>query len=402
MRVGIVGCGVSGLASAIVLARAGTNVTIFERFEQPRPIGAGLLLQPSGLSVLDILGLGEAVRAMGARVDSLDGRTLKGRPVLSLVYERWKPDSFGLGIHRAALFDILFRTATGAGATVVTGAQIVGIDDVEKPVVRDVQQRAHGPFDLLLIADGSASALRTVAAPKARAPLYPWGALWAALPAPDALWEGCLNQRYGGASIMMGVLPIGLAPHAGAQRHVAFFWSIRHDQMEAWKSGGLDAFKARVRSLWPEAGALIASIKSPDVFAPASYRDVAARPWRKGRTLLIGDAAHGTSPQLGQGANLALVDAVELGAALAARPDSIDEALTLYVKERSAHVRWFQTLSAALTPVFQSRSKTIGALRDILMAPMCELPIVRRLMLETLCGVAQPPRSVWTPPHIKE
>ena len=397
MRIGVIGCGISGLAAAHLLARAGHDVTLLERFAAPRPLGAGLLLQPSGLAALDCMGLGDAARAMGAPVHKLEGRTTKGRLVMKLIYEQWKPKAYGLGIHRAALFDMLYSAARDAVARIVTDADIVRIEDVDAPRAIDSHGRVHGPFQLLIAADGSGSSARSLINPKAKAPLYPWGALWAALPAPDDEWEGCLTQRYQSASVMMGVLPIGRAPGAGDQRHLAFFWSLRRDAFAQWQEEGFDFFKARVAVLWPEAGQLLASQTDPAIFAQATYRDVAARPWRKDRTLLIGDAAHGTSPQLGQGANLALIDALELSAALAV--NQVDVALDAFVARRNAHVRWFQTMSAALTPAFQSRSSIIGALRDLFMAPMCEIPLIRRLMLETLCGVAQPPLRNWSPPE---
>jgi 2-polyprenyl-6-methoxyphenol hydroxylase-like FAD-dependent oxidoreductase len=397
MRIGIIGCGIGGLAAASLLARAGHDITLLERFAAPRPLGAGLLLQPSGLAALDCMGLGDAARTMGARVDKLEGRTTKGRLVMNLVYETWKPDAYGLGIHRAALFDLLYGAAREAGAQIVTDADIVRIEGSDAPCAIDAHGRMHGPFQLLIAADGAASSARAFINPKAKAPIYPWGALWAALPAPDESWERCLAQRYQGASIMMGVLPIGRAPEAGDQKHLAFFWSLRRDAFAQWQMEGFDFFKARVAALWPEAGRLLAPHSDPAIFAQATYRDVAARPWRKDRTVLIGDAAHGTSPQLGQGANLALIDALELSAALAA--NQVDVALDAYVARRNAHVRWFQTMSAALTPTFQSRSAIMGGLRDLLMAPMCEMPPIRRLMLETLCGVAQPPLRNWSPPE---
>ena len=69
MAVGVVGCGVAGQAASILLADAGHEVTIFERFAEPRPIGAGLLLQPTGLAVLRALGLAdEAVASLGGPV----------------------------------------------------------------------------------------------------------------------------------------------------------------------------------------------------------------------------------------------------------------------------------------------------------------------------------------------
>ncbi len=398
MRVGIIGCGVGGLAAATLLARAGHDVTLLERFAAPRPVGAGLLLQPSGLAALDCMELGDEARAMGARVEKLEGRTTKGRLVLRLIYERWNPDAYGLGVHRAALFDILHRAAHAAGARIVTDADIVRIENFDAPRAFDGHGRAHGPFHLLIAADGSASTARALINSKAKAPLYPWGALWAAFPAPNSDWEGCLTQRYQSASMMMGILPIGRAPDAGDRRHLAFFWSLRRDAFERWKTDGFEAFKSKVADLWPEAGGLLAPLPDPAIFAHATYRDVAGRPWRNGRALLIGDAAHGTSPQLGQGANLALIDALELSVLLAKH--QADAALEAYETRRDAHVRWFQTMSAALTPAFQSRSAIIGALRDLFMAPMCELPLIRRLMLETLCGVAQPPLRNWSPPEI--
>ena len=74
LQVGVVGCGVAGQAAAILLADAGHAVTVFERFAEPRPIGAGLLLQPTGLAVLRELGLADAAMARGARVVGLEAQ----------------------------------------------------------------------------------------------------------------------------------------------------------------------------------------------------------------------------------------------------------------------------------------------------------------------------------------
>ena len=68
------GCGVGGMAAALALARRGWEVTVLEAFAEPRPLGSGLLLQPTGLKALDVLDLGKAVRAKGASFDRLFGR----------------------------------------------------------------------------------------------------------------------------------------------------------------------------------------------------------------------------------------------------------------------------------------------------------------------------------------
>ncbi|HSI01423.1 MAG TPA: FAD-dependent monooxygenase, partial [Reyranella sp.] len=107
MKVGVVGCGVAGQAAATFLADAGHDVSVFERFSEPRPIGAGLLLQPTGLAVLRALGLEDAAVAQGGKVVGLEAKTARGRTILDLAYADLHPAAHGLGIRRSVLFDLL-------------------------------------------------------------------------------------------------------------------------------------------------------------------------------------------------------------------------------------------------------------------------------------------------------
>ena len=84
LDVGIVGCGVAGQAAATLLADLGHRVTLFERFAEPRPLGAGLLLQPTGLAVLRALGLADEAIRRGGKVVGLEARTIGGRDASSL------------------------------------------------------------------------------------------------------------------------------------------------------------------------------------------------------------------------------------------------------------------------------------------------------------------------------
>lgn len=388
MKIAIVGCGIGGMAAAIALSRNGHEVTLFERFESPRPLGAGLLLQPSGLEALAALGLRDRIEALGARVHALRGRTATGRVVLDLVYERWRPGAFGMGIHRASLFDTLHDAILASGATLRAGCDIVRIESLHRPMLIDGSDAAHGPFDLAVVADGAASALRTSIAPKARAPLYPWGAIWTTRPDPDNRWAGVLAQAYAGARVMIGVLPVGQAPGAPGP-HVAFFWSLREDDHAGWRAAGLDAWRNEVASHWSQAARLLDGELDFTALAFARYRDVQAWPWGAHATLMLGDCAHATSPQLGQGANLALADAVALAAALKDR--AVAPALAHYRRARAGKVAWVQLMSAALTPVFQSRSRAIGWARDRLLLPLSRLWPFDRLMLATLTGAAALP-----------
>lgn len=390
MRIGVVGCGVAGMTAAIALARLGHDVQILERFAEPRPLGAGLLLQPTGLAALESLGLAEAVRAQGAAVDALDGRTPKGRAVVSLRYK----DAHGLGIHRAALFETLYAAVLAERVEIITDFESEEVLDVGgAPRVRAADGAVEGPYDLLLIADGAASSLRRRVLPKARAPVYPWGAFWTIRPDPDGRWDGALRQIYDGCRVMVGVLPVGRVPGAADPdgRHVAVFWSEKAAGLPSVRAEGAAALIARIERRWPEAATLFTDVEDMDDIYDAVYRDVRSFPWIAGRAVLIGDAAHGTSPQLGQGANLAVIDALTLAHLLgdAQRSVDIDETLKAYRAARRAHVGYYQFMSRALTPVFQSDSRILGALRDALMGVMSAAPGTGHLMNATLTGRAR-------------
>lgn len=116
LDIAIAGAGPAGLASALYLDRLGHRVTLFERFLEPRPVGSGLILQPTGLAVLHDLGLHDAIAALGQRLDRLRGTDARsGRTVLDVRYASLRWLGRGLGVHRAALFDVLHSAVLGAG-----------------------------------------------------------------------------------------------------------------------------------------------------------------------------------------------------------------------------------------------------------------------------------------------
>ena len=109
LTIAIAGCGPAGLATALLLHRDGHHVTLFDRFDTPRPVGSGLMIQPTGFAVLRELGLDGALLAHGARIDRLHGEAgSSGRVVLDVRYSALGDRAgFGVGVHRAALFTLL-------------------------------------------------------------------------------------------------------------------------------------------------------------------------------------------------------------------------------------------------------------------------------------------------------
>lgn len=291
MRWGIVG-GTAGPAAALLLARAGHEVVLFERVDNPLPVGAGILLQPTGLAVLRRLGLLQRVLARGERIERLSGHTAGGRMVLDLGYADHREGLHGLGIHRGALFAALWEAvAAEPRVEVRTGHTVEAREETPAGVVL---RGLHGdepftsePFDRVAIAGGARCGIRP---PGARVTPYPWGALW--FVAHENPRPGVLAQRYRDTRRMVGILPSG-------EGSVSVFWSLRADALEAWKAAGLDAWKREVAALMPEVP--IHAVRTPEdvIFAP--YFDVVSPTWHDGRTVWLGDAGHAMSPQLGQG-----------------------------------------------------------------------------------------------------
>lgn len=386
LRIAIVGYGTAGQAASVLLARDGHRVEVYERAPQPGPVGAGFLLQPSGLQVLWRMGLLEGVLAHGARIDRLLGETPCGRAVMDMRYNGLDPRLCGLGMQRGALFSLLDQ-ARDHNAVLHAGVTIEGPDADDDRYLRDADGGRHGPFDLVLAADGAASRLRRCVGGVRRDQLYPWGALWCLLDAQDWPHLRELRQRYVAARRMIGLLPVGTRPGDATPR-ISFFWSLPVSGFDAWQAAALADWRGAVTGIWPEAAQLLGSTTTHAQLARATYRDVTLAQWHRGRWVLLGDAAHAMSPQLGQGVNMALLDAEALRDALRAA-SALPDALEMYARMRQRHVGIYQFWSRWLTPVFQSERDVIAKARDIAFQPMGNLPGGRGHMLRVLSGTQQ-------------
>ena len=376
LDIAVVGCGVAGQAAATLLSERGHRVTVYERFTEPQPVGAGLLLQPTGLAVLRELGLAERAIARGARVVGLEARTHRGRAILDLHYAHLHPLAHGVGIHRATLFELLHERLKKSPAKLVTGVEIVDVDQTQ---LVEANGARHGPFDLIVAADGAHSALRTRLMPHARAPIYPWGCMWTTVPDLSGIGAaGLLRQRVRGTKFMMGLLPVG-------RNEVTIYWSLPIRALGRSKTIDLLAWRETAAALWPEAAPIIDHAAAAGDFARATYRHVALSHWNAGPVLFIGDAAHGTSPQLGQGANLGLMDAWALATTLDDAPELLS-AFLRFERRRNPAVRYYRRASHLLTPFFQSRLAPLGWLRDAFMGPAHHVPGLRAMMGSTLAG----------------
>lgn len=381
LSIGIAGAGIGGLAAAALLSDLGHRITLLDQFDTPAPVGSGLVIQPVGQAVLDIVGAGPAARGWGRAVHRMLGHEGEaGRIVLDVSYDRSGKGWHGLAIHRAALFQALFDAAMARPLTLETGVRITGRDG---PALLDTSGRRHGPFDLIVDATGAGSAL----SPLRSRPL-PYGAIWGVVDWPATnLPSDELRQCYRRASRMIGVLPIGLLPGDTTQK-AAVFWSLPSGGHADWLAGGIDSWKAEAIGLWPEVAPFLRQIADPAQMTMARYSHGTLRqPYGDG-IAHIGDAAHRTSPQLGQGANMALLDALALARALERHRHCLPDALRAYGRGRRWHVATYQGMSAAFTPQYQSDSRSLPVLRDHILAPLSQVwpipPVLSALVRGTM------------------
>ena len=387
--VAVAGAGPTGLAAALMLARQGRRVVVHERFEQARPIGAGFMLQPTGLHVLDRLRLTAEVEALAQPLTHIFGREARrGRVVLDIRYGDLKAPRPSLGVHRAALFHVLHRACLAEGVVFETGREIVGASDGR---LTGADGRTSAAFDLIVDATGARSPIAKALG--ARRQELGWSGLWGTVPWPGGGFdEGALEQVYRGASKMIGVLPCGGLPDAPDQRLATFFWSLKGDDHPAWRAAGLDPWKAEVLSLWPEVAPMLDAIVDPDAMTLARYgHHTLTRPVAD-RLAVLGDAAHSTSPQLGQGVNMGLLDALALADALETYPD-LSDALDAYSAARRWHVRLYQALSMVFTPFYQADGAVLPWIRDHILGKVARLPFAPRLLAATVSGLLLDPRG---------
>lgn len=390
-NIAIAGCGIGGLAAAALLRRSRHTVTILDQFAKPAPVGSGLVIQPVGQDVLRQVGAYEAASRLGTPIYHMLGYEASNqRKVLDVKYGQPSGTTFGLGIHRASLFEALYKAAMSQKPVLETGKTITGTTahpDGRYIVCKDGAE--YGPYDLVIDAAGAGSPL----SPLRGKPLT-FGALWGTVDWPEGftLRPDHLTQTYRRANKMIGALPIGVLPGETTQK-AAIFWSLPRRDYAAWKVAPLQGWKDEIIKLWPDFAPLLSSITAHEDMTFSEYsHGTLGRPYSD-RLVHTGDAAHRASPQLGQGANMALLDAACLARAIETYP--LDKALKSFARDRRLHTGIYQAMSWAFTPMYQSESRVLPLIRNYIMAPASTLPGIRQMLTRLVCGTLTRPYSAF-------
>lgn len=334
MKALIVGGGIAGLASAIALQRVGVECDVAE-IGDLRPIGAGIGLAGRAPDALDELGVYEQVAATGQPLgppvlrDAV-GAVITMPPPPPEVPEGKKP----LGAYRPIVAEILAKAARRLGANIQTDSSIASIEEHDDRSLVTMSNGDLRAYDMILGADGVNSRTRSLIMPDTPQPAYA-GQMTIRWMASHGPMEG------EGWYIDGGLGRIGFLYQRGPK--LMYVTTVINMPKERLTQPSAHRMLKRLMDEYtaPPIVELREQLeRTPDavlIVRPFEWI-LLDRPWYRGRTLLIGDAAHATTAHLGMGGVMALEDAVVLAQCIAAAP-SLAAAYEAFMERRFERVR---------------------------------------------------------------
>jgi FAD-dependent urate hydroxylase len=323
----VVGAGIGGLTAAIALQRSGHRVRVVDQVRELRPTGAGISLWPNGVKVLDALGLGPGIAAVGGRMERMGYRRKDGTPLcefsLAPLVERVGERPYPV---RRADLQALLLAAVGDGV-VRTGQRCLAVADLGDRVAVDLEGGERLEGDLAVAADGTHSAARSavVGAPTERTYVgyHNWNGI---VPDAVALADPTTWMMHVGDGRRASTMPVRDGQY--------FFFDVPLADPVPSGRDPREALREHFAGWDPLVQRLIDAIDPAGVANVAIHTHEPLTRMARGRVALLGDAAHTSAPDLGQGGCLAMEDALVLAGHLATSDVTVPEALQRYSAER--------------------------------------------------------------------
>ena len=371
-RVGICGGGVAGLTLAARLARLGFAVTVLEARDEAAIAGEGvfLTLAPNGMNGLRAIGLDGEVAARGIATTAIEILDERGRR-LALIDQSDHAAAFGapsVTIRRGLLASLLVTQARAEGATVRLGERVAGVTVDTDGVVVATEDGEALRFDLLAACDGLRSRVRGLVFPEFPEPrftgLIGTGGFADAPVVPPT--DGIMRMTFGREAFF---------GYIKAERQPVFWFN----SYAADAAPGLtpEAYAAQLRALHrtdPQANRdVLAAVGRIDHDYPIFDLPELAM-WHRGRVVLVGDAAHAVGPHAGQGASMAIEDAVVLAACLDREPDAA-AAFARFQRLRRGRIREVVRLTARNAAQKRSSGRLSLMIRNLILPLVIPLGI---------------------------
>jgi 2-polyprenyl-6-methoxyphenol hydroxylase-like FAD-dependent oxidoreductase len=340
----VIGGGVAGLAVAIGLHNQGLRVEVVEKNADWSVYHVGIIVQANFVRALNQLGIGEAAVKAGFGYRGVRFLTPGGEKIAELPGESEVDGLPGdLGLTRPALHDVLTSEVKRLGIPVRLGVTFESFEDTGSGVEVSFTDGTSGSYDLVIGCDGNYSAVRKVLWPEA-VPQFTGQGVWRYnVPRPQDLeWSdlyiGDAGNGFRGKA--------GYCPLSAAEMYI-FAVTEEPGNPRFAPETLADEMRQRLAGYGGILGEAAKAVTDP---AQVVYRPLEAcimpDPWYKGRVVLIGDAAHSATPHLGQGAAMAVEDAVVLAEEVAGK--DVEAALRAFMDRRFERAKLVGTSSIQL------------------------------------------------------
>ena len=328
LKIVIIGAGIGGLTAGIALRQAGYEVEIYDRVKELRPAGAGISLWSNGVKVLNRLGLGEKMAAIGGIMNKMQYRSLTGellndidlQPLIEEVGQRPYP------VARADLQKMLLEAYEGE---VKLNYKCIGVEESENSVTAIFENGHRATGDLVIAADGIHSTLRKYVLGEEIYPQYGGYINWNGLVeasedlAPKNTWV-----VYVGEHKRASVMPV-------AGNKLYFFFDVPLPKGTPSKPENYRAELAEHFQGWAQPVQTLIERIDPMKTSRPEINDVGPLDrFVRGRVALLGDSVHATCPDLGQGGCQAMEDGLVLTQYLLTTNLGVEYALKRYEAER--------------------------------------------------------------------
>lgn len=336
----VIGAGIGGLTAAIALGKRGFHVDMVERDPDWRVYGVGIIQQSNVVRAMHALGILHDYLAAGFGFDHVDIFAPTGQHLASVPSPKLVPEyPANIGIGRRALHDVLAARAREAGARIRLGIEAESFSEGADGVAVTFSDGTTGVYDLVVGADGVHSRTRAQLLPGAPKPQFTGQGVWR-YNFPRAADVTSLHAYEGRTG--MGLVPLSAelmylyitSPEPGNP------WYARDGlaaQMRAKLAQAPERIRALAQHIVDDAGVVYKPLEC--IFVDGD--------WHCGRVVLLGDAVHATTPHLGQGAGMAIEDAIVLAEELSLA-DTPQQAFPRYRERRHERCRYIVDASKGI------------------------------------------------------